>query len=198
MVVTKDLIAFAFVGEEAQIDHIPFAEVTYVKEMTEAPSDDYDPEDRHFSHAMQIGTREDGYNSGRIYYISTDSQEALDDLIQLMDRLAKVARARAEARNWFRKLQMAVRKKYNSSAFQSLMAVLIAAASRPNPTARRPRGSGGPPARRGAAELCLHDHRVGALLPADRRQRQPHQPRPRPGPGRRAHARIMMYTRMMV
>ena len=127
VVVTKDLIAFAFVGEDAQIDHIPFAEVSYVKEMTGAPSDECDPEDRRFSHAMQIGTHENGYNSGRIYYLSTDSQETLNELIQFMSKHASKAHARAEARNLFRKLQIKVREKYNSRVFQSCMAFLIAA-----------------------------------------------------------------------
>ena len=127
VVVTKDVIAFAFLGEEAQIDHIPFAEVTHVKEMAEAASDEYDAEDQQFSYAMQIATREDGYNSGRIYYLSTGSKEMLDELIAFLAHRAQLARTHAEASTWFRKIQLKIRAKYNSRAFQSLMAVLIIA-----------------------------------------------------------------------
>ena len=127
VIVTKDVIAFAFVGEEALIDHIPFAEVTHIKEMAEAASDEYDPEDQQFSYAMQIATREDGYNSGRIYYLSTGSKEMLDELIAFLAHRAQSARTHAEARTWLRKIQLKIRAKYDSRAFQSIMAVLIIA-----------------------------------------------------------------------
>ena len=69
VVITKDTIAFAFVDEEAQIDHIPFAEVLHVKEMLEAPAEaSSDNEDStKFRNVMQIATNNDGFNSGRIY-----------------------------------------------------------------------------------------------------------------------------------
>lgn len=128
VIITKDNIAFAFVGEEAQIDHIPFAEVLHVKEMLEAAAEEYDSEDNiKFRNVMQIATKNDGYNSGRIYYLSTESQETLQELIADLTRKAKNARAQAEARTGFRKLQRIVRKRYDSAQFQGLMALLIAA-----------------------------------------------------------------------
>jgi hypothetical protein len=128
VVITKEEISFAFVGEEAQIDHIPFAEILYVKEMTDAAGDDHDDEDsKKFSHAMQIATRDDGYNSGRIYYLSTKSKEALDDLISDLSRKAKIARLHAEASTGFQKFQLGVRQRYESRMFQSIMALLIIA-----------------------------------------------------------------------
>ena len=33
VVVTKNIISFAFIGEEHQIDHVPLSEVEFVKEM---------------------------------------------------------------------------------------------------------------------------------------------------------------------
>jgi hypothetical protein len=128
VVITKDDIIFAFVGEEAQIDRIPFAEVLYIKEMAEAATEDFDKEENKiFSHAMQIATRDDGYNSGRIYYLSADSQESLHELIEYLTKKAKAARAQVEARTVFRKFQLRVRKRYDSPQFQGLMALLITA-----------------------------------------------------------------------
>ena len=94
---------------------IPFAEVLYIKEMTDAASDDHDDvESKKFSHAMQIATRDDGYNSGRIYYLSTESKVEFDDLISDLQKKAKVARVQAEARTSFQKFQLKVRKRYES------------------------------------------------------------------------------------
>lgn len=125
VVITKQKISFAFVGEEAQIDHIPFAEIVYIKEMTDATGDGFD--DEKFSHAMQIATRDDGYNSGRMYYVSTDSSEALQDLMSDLAKKAEVARVHAEAHTTFRKFQLEVRKRYESRKFQGFMALLIIA-----------------------------------------------------------------------
>jgi hypothetical protein len=131
IVITKEEISFAFVGEEAQIDYIPFAEVTYVKEMTDAAGEDHDDEaSKKFSYAMQIATKDDGFNSGRIYYLSTESKEKLDDLISDLSYKAKIARVHAEARTSFRRFQLRVRKRYESRKFQFFMALLILAVGR--------------------------------------------------------------------
>jgi hypothetical protein len=74
---------------------------------------------------MQIATRDDGYNSGRIYYLSTGSKEALDDLISDLTKKAKICRLQAEARTSFQKFQLRVRERYESRIFQGLMALLI-------------------------------------------------------------------------
>jgi hypothetical protein len=96
--------------------------------MNEAASDDQENEEsKKFSHAMQIATRNDGYNSGRIYYLSTETKEALDDLISDLSKKAKVARVQAEARTGFQKFQFRVRKRYESRKFQGIMALLIIA-----------------------------------------------------------------------
>jgi hypothetical protein len=137
VVISKDKIAFAFVGEEAQIDHIPFAEVLHVKEMLEAAAEEYDDDDASkFRNVLQIATKNDGYNSGRIYYLSTDSQETLQELITDLTKKAKTALKQTEARTGFRKLQRRVRKRYDSTQFQGLMALLIAAVSSKSATAQ--------------------------------------------------------------
>jgi hypothetical protein len=128
VVITKEKISFAFVGEERQIDHIPFAEILYIKEMNDGAGDDHNDDDsKMFSHTMQIATRDDGYNSGRIYYLSTESKEALDKLISDLAKKAKIARVNAEASTKFQKFQLKVRKRYESGKFQGFMALLIIA-----------------------------------------------------------------------
>ena len=125
VVITNDVVSFAFVDEEAQIDHIPFAEISNVKEMVDAGEDTSDDEGM-FSHVMQIATRDDGYNSGRIYYLSTSSKDQLDELMKELRTKAKKARMHAEARTGFQRLQQKVRRRYESGIFQGLMALLIA------------------------------------------------------------------------
>ena len=62
MIITKERIAFAYVGGETEIDHIPLHEVVYVREMTEASSEECDKDEhKTFSNVMQIATRDDGY-----------------------------------------------------------------------------------------------------------------------------------------
>ena len=120
-------------GEEAQIDQIPLSEVKHVKEMAEAASDDQEGEDaRKFSHVMQIATQEEGFNSGRIYYLALDSKQALDELMVLLTRYSAKARAHAEAQTLLRKIQLKLRRKYESGAFQAVMALLIAAVNAPS------------------------------------------------------------------
>ena len=65
VVITKDVISFAFVGEEDQIDFIPMAEIEFIKEMKTASvqlqseNTDVDNQQR-----LQIATIQEGYNSG--------------------------------------------------------------------------------------------------------------------------------------
>jgi predicted flavoprotein YhiN len=127
VVATRGHLSFALVGSESRIDYIPFAEVKYVKEMKEAISDELESKVQSF--VLQIATDDDGHNSGRIYYFSTQSQELLDELIGEWSKKAVKARAKAEASTLFRKIQFKVRQRYESQEFQSVMAVLIAAVS---------------------------------------------------------------------
>jgi hypothetical protein len=113
-----------------EIDHIPLSEVINVREMTEASSEESDKNDnKTFSNVMQISTTDDGYNSGRIYYLSTESKALLDELIVELRAKAKRAHTQALSRSWFRQMQRRLRKRYESRQFQGLMAILIAGVS---------------------------------------------------------------------
>ncbi len=126
VVVTKDKLPLAFVGDEAEIDHIPFAEIIYIKEMIDASSTEYATKSSMiFSHVMQIATSDDGYNSGRIYYLSAGSKETLAEFISDLTKKPEVCRLQAKARTSFQKIQLRVRNHYESHKFQGLMALFI-------------------------------------------------------------------------
>ena len=129
MIITKDIVSFAFVGEDQQIDHIPLSEIDFVIEMkdqenqagleaTAAQADQY---------KVQIATVEDGYNSGRVYRFAMRDREELEKMIERLKKFAKAAKKRAEARNLFRKIQLRVRKRYEAGPVQALMALMIMA-----------------------------------------------------------------------
>jgi hypothetical protein len=137
VVVTKELISFAFVGDENQIDYIPLAEVEFIKEMKDIAnaSDVGGKSDHEDRFRLQIATILTGYNSGRAYQLSTSSKASLDSLIDHLSKNAKAARKRAGTKTLFRMLQTKVRKRYESQLTQSLMALMIGAVSSgPPPT----------------------------------------------------------------
>ena len=101
--------------------------VVGIPTIIEAESDD----GHHTLSALHISTRIDGYNTGRPYYLSTNSPEERDWLGKLLRKLANSARSRAEARTLFKKVQLAVRKRYNSPYVQYFFAGLIAAVCMP-------------------------------------------------------------------
>ncbi len=133
--VTKDIISFAFVGDENQIDYIPLSEIEFVKEMKDIanPSDAGGTSDHEDRYRLQIATVLTGHNSGRAYYLATLSKAGLDDLLAKLTKNAKAARKRAGAKTLFRMLQLKVRKRYESHFIQALMALMIGAVRLPAP-----------------------------------------------------------------
>ena len=131
VIITKDVVSFAFVGEDHQIDHIPLSEVEFVKEMkgpeNHAGIEMTAAQDAQDLHKIQIATLPTGYNSGRVYYLATRDQEEFTALIARLTKLAKAARKRAEAHTLFRKIQLKVRKHYEAGPVQALMALMIMA-----------------------------------------------------------------------
>lgn len=80
-----------------------------------------------FLNAFMINTLEEGHNSGRIYYLQASSKQQCLDLVKSIRSFAKRARERANARTRFAKVQLRVRKVFNSFWFQSVSAILIIA-----------------------------------------------------------------------
>jgi len=128
--ITKEIISFSFAdGNQNQIDYIPLpvSEVEFVKEMDDIAGDKRNiHEDRC---RLQIATLNNGYNSGRSYYLATNSKEELNRLISIISKNAAAAKERAEARTVFRKMQLQIRMRYESNLFQIWMALMIGAVS---------------------------------------------------------------------
>jgi predicted RNA-binding protein YlxR (DUF448 family) len=82
---------------------------------------------RLFVNAFQIATVPDGYNSGRSYYLQADSSQLKQEVMTLLQELAKSARKKANETTWFRRLQLRVREVYVHWIFQTSAALLIIA-----------------------------------------------------------------------
>jgi hypothetical protein len=83
-----------------------------------------------FRHALQLKTVEDGYNSGRTYYLQAASEDQCRAMCESIAQLACLARERQAARSRFGRFQNAVLVTYESTPFQSAVAVLILAVRR--------------------------------------------------------------------
>ncbi len=74
---------------------------------------------------VQISTLEQGFNSGRTYYLKAESKEECDSISAELGCKACSARRKAEGKSRFIRSQDSVRKFYSSKPFQILSAVLI-------------------------------------------------------------------------
>ena len=142
--ITKEVISFAFVKDEMEIDHIPLSEVEFVREMvdigerrssiTKIQNMNAECTEKGAgvcAHTLQISTIKDGHNSGRAYYIQIESKEKMDTLLTFLQASSKAARKRLEAQNAFRKTQYRVRKLYESNYSQAFIALLITLVNAP-------------------------------------------------------------------
>ena len=132
VLITKEIISFAFVGEEKELDYVPLCEVEFIKEMKDLAVDvnsisDADGTKESFS--FQNETIKGGHNSGRPYYIQLRDRESLDQLMALIKKNSKAALKRAQARGTFQRMQYSVRQVYESHPFQIFVAFLIGAVS---------------------------------------------------------------------
>jgi hypothetical protein len=75
--------------------------------------------------SIQIRTVLNGFNSGRIYYLQSDSAESCAEMVQCLQKIVGVAKARAEKASKFRKSQKQLRTIYDSQLFQLLSSFLI-------------------------------------------------------------------------
>ncbi len=136
---TKDAIHFAFKGGRVEIDRIPLAEITTITTVVDSnigaelnENESLRPEEEH---VIQIATEQGGYNSGRAYYLRTDSKNTLDKFIGNMRRCVRVARKQRDNLNIFQRVQLKVRRVYESAPSQGLIIFLIALV---NPRSRTP------------------------------------------------------------
>ena len=59
-----------------------------------------------FKNALQIRTVQDGYNSGRKYYIQTSGEEESQEIMRDLEKLAKIALEKFLAKSQFMKAQV--------------------------------------------------------------------------------------------
>ena len=136
VVVTKDIMSFAFDDEELEIDHIPLAEISSIMSIRQVEigaiesarnigieSDEQEPR------ALEIATEREGHNSGRVYYLRFNSQEILDSVNETVKANAKAARKRARAHTVFQRAQYQVKKIYKSRVSRLIINILIAVVS---------------------------------------------------------------------
>jgi hypothetical protein len=77
------------------------------------------------TNTMQIKTIGEGYNSGRTYYLrsKTDADGRL--LIEALNRLANIARSKADVRSQLEMVQLKFRSVYNTTSVQTIIILLI-------------------------------------------------------------------------
>ena len=167
VLITRECISLAFVGNEEEIDRIPLEGVDFVKAHYEAAlmeghsHDDSGGQSQDFF-CFQVATNAEGYNSGRTYTFRTRSKELYEETLPLLTSLAKKAKRRAQAHTLFRICQWRVRKVYSHSICQSIIALVIMGVSGPAPPRTRPPPPPPPLARReegeGRVSRCRRGH----------------------------------------
>ena len=126
MVITKECIAFAFVGKDEEVDRIPLDGVDYVKSGDDVGAKmDMELDASMQQYILQVATNPEGHNSGRSYYMRTSSKAVYDDFSLVLGRLTKAARKRAQASTIIQKAQLRVRKVYGRFICQSIFALII-------------------------------------------------------------------------
>jgi hypothetical protein len=131
------MIAITRVDDESEtlLDAIPLVDIEAVKEMLAGDEAQLGKDRGMFINAFMITTVPGGHNSGRTYYLQTDTTESYSALTRLLVSSVKEARKRAEFNTRFRKTQYILRRFFNSPGFQYFSAFLIILV-RPLPHAR--------------------------------------------------------------
>ena len=130
--ITKDEISFAFVSQDEELDCIPLAEVEFVKEFNQDDvssrfkSPDMNPESEY---RLQIATKPEGHNAGRMYYLKTLSIETYQKLMKILVINSKSARKRLETGTLVQKVQKRVRNLYEHHVVQAIVALTIVGVS---------------------------------------------------------------------
>ena len=75
--------------------------------------------------AFQIRTIEDGFNSGRVYYVQIESKEELKEAVQTIRAFVKSAKDKADGASRLRSVRQGAQAVHNSPYFQALSSFLI-------------------------------------------------------------------------
>jgi hypothetical protein len=92
---------------------------------TRLASEDFQFVREHYDKVFQIKTDQDGFNSGRTYYLQTNSKVERQDIIEELDHIVEKAKSKKAASSMLHGMQHKIRKIYNSYSFQMMVAFLI-------------------------------------------------------------------------
>ncbi len=126
MVITREVIAFAYIGDSNMLDYIPLSEIIGIDNLQQVnlnSSLELLEKSVSILNALQIQTTPEGHNSGRKYLLQTDAETERDQLVQDIKR--RVKNASKELISASKRRQMYVKRIYNSNAVQSIAALLI-------------------------------------------------------------------------
>ncbi len=126
VVITKEILAFAYIGDCNMLDYIPLREIAGVEHLeqdSEKSSKILFDKVVSVSNALQIQTIPDGYNSGRKYFLQTETEIERDQLASNLTRLVKIASTDLVSPHERRKIL--VKGIYNSNLVQGIAALLI-------------------------------------------------------------------------
>ena len=181
VVITKDCISFAFVGNDEEVDRVPLSGVDFVKVFDENISVENHEIQSQNHFCLQVATNPLGYNSGRSYMLRSVSSSSRDEVLVLLSKLSKDAKKRAKAKTGFQKLQLKTKKYYEKDFVQGFIALIIMTVSVTRPASPRLHFvSSSFLIAVSESELLLHHH--GGAVPQPRRQPRRVQNCPRPAP----------------
>ena len=127
MVVTKERVSFAIVDNNAELDRIPFVDIEYIKDSkVDGPGAGSGID----KSCIEIGTKLDGYNSGRTYHIRMKENITSSKLVKTLEKYAKDA-ARTQS-SYLQRLKSKAQYIYESDIVQSGIALIIMAVRPPN------------------------------------------------------------------
>jgi hypothetical protein len=152
MVVGKDMIYFTLSDADDVVDCIPLAEITQVKKMgSDAATESHQvslqkkgsthPHPRGgndqissegFHQTLRIDTKQEGYNSGRAYYLKISTEAEFLRLAISLTSHVKDAIKRFEAKSSLEKSQTKIRRLFRSPTFQFTAAFFILAVKFPH------------------------------------------------------------------
>ena len=128
MVITKDIISFAMIDDEEELDRILFVDVDHIKDSNaENPVKNDASGFSQESLRVAIVTKLDGDNSGRTYYLKTDDVDTHRTVMKALIHNCKLKKE--EQTPLFNRMQEMARRMYEHNIFQALVAFIIISVS---------------------------------------------------------------------
>ena len=149
MIITRTGVYFTLVDQNHVRDSIPLQDVTSVAikmdnenfgsedgDVAPARNEEAQSSVAPKASAFQIETSNEGYNSGRIYYIQAASPDICSSIVSMLKQYYQSAKAVALKRSEFEKSQQLTLGIYQSSWFQTVVTALILTVSFAAPQTR--------------------------------------------------------------